>query len=116
MRREKVQNKVVVLKPKRKTKLITNQKRDHREPTDKQNVNPNAVTGQPEAMPSKYALKYSLASFTEAACRSVSHWAEWRAHPLLLCREVRGGKPKLRQGWAGMERRQHTGASLSDIL
>lgn len=35
-------------------------------------------------------------------CRSASH--RW-AHPLLLCREVRGGKPKPRQGWAGTERR-----------
>lgn len=63
-----------------------------------------------------WSLNHSLASSAGAAAGpSVIGQSCW-AHPLLLCREVWLGKPKLGWRWAGVERCQHTGARQPDIL
>lgn len=91
---------------------IINQKNSHREFTDNKMQN---LTQSPASRSNALQMctEAQPGSLYRGCCRSASHW--W-AHPLLLCREVTGGKPKPRQGWAGMERHQHTGARLPESL
>ena len=49
-------------------------------------------------------------------CRSICYWAELLSTPSAAMQRSLTGKPELGWGWAGVERRQHTGARQPDML